>query len=287
MGRSGLATRLAALAAFVLLAVVASPASASEIVDRSALNPTLEVTPDNTALVSYTSHGVAHHVLFWGGVNWADQFSRDYSGGWKSHRADWAHFHNSCGPYTGPALPLLVEACDAPDGSHWALQDWARLWDNYGGHDAPMELHLSHWTGDAGVLTVRTDWGYHGRFQHLYGTFTYHGRAVFGTRWTRQGVPLDRQGRNVYVDYLSTNVWLRENSFLTHPNTGGFCYLFSPHAGRIGNGSAYRATAIGPGVSPIVRTEFAPPPAFDETVDAQANQDQQQLLGPDTRCTDN
>ena len=137
-----------------------------------------------------------------------------------------------------------------PDGSHWALQRWPRLWANYGGHSGDAELHVSHWTGSVGVLDIHTDWGYHGRWRHLYGTFTYHGKPVFGLDYTPQGVPLDAQGRNVYVDYHADGIWQRENSFLTHEDTGGFCYLFSRHDGRVGNGNLYRATAIGPGREP-------------------------------------
>ncbi len=65
------------------------------------------------------------------------------------------------------------------------------------------------------------------------------------------GVPLDRTGRNIYVDYLDGE-WRRVNSFLTHPPTAGFCYTFANHPGSTpawngqGTGDAYRATAIGP-----------------------------------------
>jgi hypothetical protein len=278
-----------AVGALAVLTLGAAQGSASEIVDRSTSNQTLKVDRNGTALVSYaTPDGTDHHVLYWGAVDWTAKFQRDYSGGWGSKRADWKHFTNVCRPYTGPALPLVVAACDAPDGSHWALQNWARLWRNYGGHDAKMELHLSHWTGDIGVLDIRTDWFYNGRWQHLYGTFTYHGQPVFGTKHTRTGVPLDDQGRNVYVDYHADGIWQRENSFLTHPYTGGFCYLFSRHAGRVGRGDAYRATTIGPGVTPIVRAEFAPPAPFDKATEAQANADELSLLShdgqPDPAC---
>jgi hypothetical protein len=281
-----------AAAACALLGPLAAPSSASMIVDRTTTDQTLQVDRNGTALVTYkTQDGTVHHVLYWGAVDWSAKFQRDYSGGWGSHRADWKTFKNVCQPYTGPELPLEVASCDAPDGSHWALQAWARLWRNYGGRSAKEELHVSHWTGDIGALDIRTDWGYHGRFQHLYGTFAYHGVAVFGDKHTPSGVPLDSQGRNIYLDYHTNGVWQRENSFLTHPKTGGFCYLFGHHAGRLGNGDAYRATVIGPGVSPIVRLEFGPPGPYSEDSDAQANADQRDLLSvdghPDGRCVIN
>ena len=104
--------------------------------------------------MTYTVHGVQRHVLYWGAVDWATKFNRDYSGGWKSKVADYKRFTNSCKPYTGPPLAFMVAACDAPDGSHWALQQWSRLWKNYGGDSAPAELYISHWRGDIGDLTI-------------------------------------------------------------------------------------------------------------------------------------
>ena len=161
---------------------------------------------------------------------------------------------------------------------------WARLWDNYGGRSAKKELHLSHWTGDIGVLEIKTDWSYRGKHEHLWGRFTYHGKPVFGNRWTIKGVPLDSRGRNIYLDYHKDGVWQRENSFLTHPGTAGFCYTFALHNGRYGVGDAYRATVIGPGVSPLVRVGFSPPGRYDRALDDAANEEQRALLGDDRRC---
>jgi hypothetical protein len=261
----------------------APSARAAQIIDRDTTGVSLKVDANGTALVIYHAGGAARHVLLWGAVNRGTIFSRDYSGGWKSHRADYKHFHDACAPYTGPTLELAVAACDAPDGSYWALQEWPRLWANYGGHSAVRELYISHWTGALAVLTIDTDWGYHGRWQHLFGTFSYDGTAVFGLAHTRAGVPTDALGRNVYIDSLGAR-WSRVNSFLTHRQTGGFCYLFSPHEGHTGTGSAYRATANGPGVTPLVRVAFAPPGAYSETTEAQANAAQRQMLGDDPAC---
>jgi hypothetical protein len=63
--------------------------------------------------------------------------------------------------------------------------------------------------------------------------------------------------------------------------------VFAPHAGRVGTGDAYRATANGPGASPLVRVGFAPPPPFNRQTDAAANADQRRLLGHDPRCVVN
>jgi len=281
---------LAALSTCLLALVLPGVASAAQIVDRSVASPTLSVNNRNVALVTYTVHGVNRHVLYWGAVDWANTFKRDYSGGWKSKMADYKRFPNNCKPYTGPRLAYMVSACDAPDGSHWALQQWSRLWKNYGGTSAPAELYISHWRGNIGELNIYTDYSYHGKHQHLWGSFTFHHKPVFGLTHTLQGVPTDKQGRNIYVDFLKGPTWSRVNSFLTHPPTAGFCYTFANHPGSSpgwngqGTGDAYRATAIGPGVSPLVETHFAPPLPYNTQTDDAANAAQKELLGSDRRC---
>ena len=183
-------------------------------------------------------------MLYWGAIDSATRFSRDYSGGWRSKVADYRRFSNNCRPYTGPPLSLLVAACDAPDGSHWALQQWQRLWQNYGGDSAAAELFISHWRKDWHALDPD-------RLQLSrevpapLGQFRLPRKAVFGTHHTLQGVPTDTQGRNIYVDYLTGPVWRRVNSFLTHPPTAGFCYTFANHPAAspawngVGTGDAY------------------------------------------------
>jgi hypothetical protein len=88
--------------------------------------------------------------------------------------------------------------------------------------------------------------------------------------------PLDSFGRNLYVDTFDSKYgsgWIRENSFLTHTNTGVFCYSFNPHGAHpAGNGTKYRATILGPGVTPDVMWEGTPPGAYDKDADAAANQ---------------
>ena len=278
------------LCVLALALVLPAAAGAAEIVDRNVAAPELQVDSRNVALVTYAVKGVKRHVLYWGAVNWAEKFSRDYSGGWKSKVADYKRFSNNCKPYTGPRLPLMIAGCDAKDGSHWALQQWQRLWKNYGGDKAANELYISHWKGDAAELAIQTDHSYHGKHQHLWGRFTFHGKPVFGTKWTIAGVPLDRKGRNVYVDYLEKQNWRRVNSFLTHPPTAGFCYTFANHPASTpawngqGTGDAYRATAIGPGVTPVVQVHFAPPGPYSEENDAASNAAQSELLADDARC---
>jgi hypothetical protein len=185
----------------------------------------------------------------------------------------------SCGNYDGPALAWLVTACKAPDGTYWAVQSWQRLLPDYGVTPTPTqsawEVHLAHWQGPLPVLTVQTDWAWH-RWDHIFGTYAYDGNPVFGFKSTSVGAPLDSFGRNLYVDTFDSKYgsgWMRENSFLTHTYTGVFCYSFNPHGAHpAGNGTNYRATILGPGVTPDVMWEGTPPGAYDKDADAAANQ---------------
>jgi hypothetical protein len=115
--------------------------------------------------------------------------------------------------------------------------------------------------------------------------------STYGFESTRFGVPLDTYGRNVFVDTFNSAYgagWKRENSFLTHQPTGGFCYGFYPHGPHpVGAGKKIRATVIGPGVTPDVMWEGPAPGAYDAAADAEANAHQRTVLGPDPRCTIN
>jgi hypothetical protein len=154
------------------------------------------------------------------------------------------------------------------------LQAWQRLLPNFGGTSAPVELQASHWTGPLPKLEVWLDWSY-GRFQHLFGRFSYRGHPVYGFHATRQGSPLDSYGRNVYLDTSDSEYgagWHRENGFLTHGRTGTFCYGFYPHGSHpSGAGAAYRITVLGPGVTPIVSWQAKALGAYDAALDRQMN----------------
>jgi hypothetical protein len=182
-----------------------------------------------------------------------------------------------------------VTACKAPDGSYWALQRWPRIvarGDRLVGRRLVRELRLSHWRGEPATLSINADWAY-GRFDHLYGALRYLGVGVHGFRTTRFGAPLDTWGRNVYLDSYNSGLgkgWRRENGFLTHRPTGGFCYTFFPRDGRSGKGEAYRATVVGPGVTPDVVWEQRAPGAFDHARELQANAEQQRLFSGDRLC---
>ncbi len=279
-----------------LLALLALPASASasQLIDRNATAVRLQVDRKGQALVAYRARGRTLHVLAWGAVNAIPPapdrsqvaFRLDYSGGWGTYRRDvWKTFKDACRPYDGPQLGWFMTACKAPDGSYWALQTWRRGLPNYGAPPAnPLqgawELRLSHWTGELPVLAVRLDWAYR-LYDHLFGSLTYRGRPVFGFGSTTPGAPLDRYGRNIYVDTYDSAYgggWRRENSFLSHNPTGAFCYGFYPHGEHpMGKGERYRATVIGPGVTPDLLWQGSAPGPYDRVLDLAANAELQAL----------
>ncbi len=293
-------SRVLIIALALAALVVPAQAGASALIDRNATNVVLAVDGSGQALLTYRASGRVKHVLAWGAVNAVAptaggkqvEFHLDYSGGWGKQRKNlWQGFANRCRPYTGPALAWAVTACTAPDGSYWAIQSWQRMLPNYGlvpsAKQAVWELRLSHWTGPLAVLTVHTNWAYR-QFDHLFGTFTYDGSAVHGFASTAQGNPLDRFGRNLYVDTFDSAYgtgWRRENSFLMHKGSGDFCYGFYPHGSRpSGKGTRYRATIIGPGVTPDVMWEGTPLGAYDATLDRELADVQREVYGSDRTC---
>lgn len=287
--RNRIVTAVAVVAAFVGTA----EAGASELIARDATDVRIQADAQGRALISFRSGGQSRQLLASGAVNARPPnrsvpqvaFRLQYGG---------SIGPDVCGAYRGPPLAWLVAACTARDGSHWAVQAWQRMLPNYGvpatGDRAAWELRLSHWTGPVAKLEMWTDWSYR-RFHHMYGRLTYRGEGVYGFGSTRFGVPLDAYGRNVYVDTFGSAYgpgWQRENSFLTHATQGGFCYGFYAHGGRgVGNGKRYRATVIGPGVTPDVMWQGPPPAAYDAGTDNEANAHQRSVLGADARCTVN
>ncbi len=259
--------RLRLLVVVATVALVAVPAArSSEKIADNATKISFAVNGKGEALVTYTVGGTQKHLLVWGAVNAKPptkggeqvKFKLDYSGGygkWDNEKY-WKTFGSTCQKYTGPALPWLVKVCKAPDGSYWALQQWQRELNNYGatssGANAAKDLRVSHWTGGLPVLKITTDRNNQG-LDHLFGTFKYSGKGVYGFASNSAGVPQDSFGRNIYLDTFDSaygSGWKRENSFLTHATNGSFCYLFAKHGEHpTGDGEKYRATVIGPGVT--------------------------------------
>jgi hypothetical protein len=258
----------------VLIALVAALAAvplaqASFIVDRNTSGVTLRIA-GGAAIVNYRTRGLTRNVTLSGAVNArppsaASQVAFDVRYGYGAKRG------GACLPYDGPALPFVVAACKAPDGSYWALQSWQRLMPNYGGTSAAAELSASHWTGELPKLEVWLDWKY-AKWQHLFGRLTYAGKGVFGFKSTSGGNPLDSHGRNLYLDTLDSSYgsgWRRENSFLAHNPTGVFCYGFFPHRGSPGTGAQYRLSVQGPGVTPIVSWNASALDGYDSAQQAE------------------
>ena len=278
MRRALVALAVAALAA-------AAPVSASELIDRDARFPTLVVNGAGEALVAYHARGRGWKVSARGAINARPPRQGVPQVRFRLNYAAKKIAGATCLPYDGPPLAWLVRACKAPDGSYWALQSWRRPLPNYGlapnGAQGVWELRLSHWTGPLPRLEIDVDWSYR-RFDHLYGRYTYGGSPVHGFRATPQGSPLDRYGRNVYLDTFNSRYgggWKRENSFLAQRPTGAFCYSFVPHGRRpAGKGTRYRATVIGPGVTPDVMWQGTAPGPFDLTRERQANAEQKALF---------
>jgi hypothetical protein len=286
-------------AALFALAGAAS-AQASAIIDRNAQHVRLAVDGNGQALISYKVQGQLMHVRAWGAINARQptsgvaqvRFRKDYSG-----RA-WTSFKNTCRAYDGPRLAFQVAACAASDGSYWALQSWRRTLPNFDGRAhadlGKWELHLSHWSGPIASLEAWTDWVYDGRYHHLFGRLSYDGRPVYGFSATRVGSPTDSYGRNIYVDTFDSRYgkgWRRENAFLAHRPTGVFCYGFYRFSSRgPGNGSRYRLSTIGPGVTPDVSITVSGLHDFDRNNPADVAYEQRQnalldsIVGVDKKC---
>ena len=285
----------------VLLAALASvpPAAGSTLITRGAIDIGLKVNGRGMAFVTYKQAGVRKRVLAWGAINADVRFKLDYAGGYGAFRRPVWKSIKACRTYDGPELHWLVAACKAPDGSYWALQRWQRMLPNQGypartALQRARELHLSHWRGELPKLEIYLDWIYDGRFHHLFGRYTYLGKAVHGDRSTSKGVPLDPYGRNVYLDTFNSAYgagWKRENSFLAHRPRGNFCYGFFPRPSYYdksrrpaAHGKRYRATAIGPGVSPDPFWTAEGLGEYDPTHEAEMNALSDSIAGSDRTC---
>jgi hypothetical protein len=282
--RSIVLLTLLLLAAFVQADAFATNA----IIGRNVARATLTIDRQGRAHVSYYRGGRRTMLVAWGAIN-ARMPSRTVPQV-KFHIRYGEGGGGVCLPYDGPALAWLVKACKAPDGSYWALQSWQRMKANYGGNQGPWELHLSHWRGPLPELVIYQNWAVN-HVRHIFGRLTYRGVGVYGFNATPHGAPLDGYGRNLYLDTFDSSYgpgWHRVNSFLTHHRghtLGDFCYGFYPNGGHSGGeGTKYRATIEGPGVTPDVMWQADDIGPFDQTLQDQMRALEQSWGDPKCRA---
>jgi hypothetical protein len=294
------------LVAAVWAALTAAPALASEpLADVDIREPELAVNGRGEALLTYRREsGALRRVLVWGAVNAHAptsgqpqvRFRYDYSGGWKTRgRQVWRGFRDVCGPYRGPALPYLVTACTAADGSHWALQSWQRLlpmrgFDPWTDRQKGWEQHVSHWSGPLPELEVSPNWTYDGHWQGLFGRLTYQGAPVHGVAGAKGG----RYTRYAYIDTYDSaygSGWRHDAGKALHLRNGAFCFSFVPQVPPAGypsreprgpgNGKRHRVSVMGPGVTPVVTWEGEGLGRYNRAQDAVYNELFDRVVGSD------
>jgi hypothetical protein len=214
--------KLTLLAAVLGTLVLPVGAQASIKIAAGAHDASLRVNAKGFATISWTTAGGARRsaVVAPGGKTTWD---RTASGA------------DITSPSAEVKLPLLVELRRGPSGRFFALQSWRRL------KDGPVELRLSRWFGAPTKLPIHAvccKW----RSEMVKGRATFHGRPIYGYSNTPEGVPLDKYGRNVYIDFMKHGTWHRTMGILTHRPTGRFSLWIRPYW----RGSAYRARMIGP-----------------------------------------
>ena len=215
--RIGLTGGLLVLVCLVMVAA----SSASVKIAGDAKEPTLRVTRGGIAEVAWTTqNGVRRHALVYrdGTVRWGAKLpAKDAS---------------------RPAsitLPFGAVVRQTPDGRLWALQAWQRL------RSGPVELMFSRWRGAPTRLTLTAaccKWG----SETIQGRASFRGKPVHGFNATRDGVPLDPFGRNVYLDTQCGGKWQRMMGILAQRPHGKFRLWIRPHW----LGSTYRGTIRGP-----------------------------------------
>lgn len=285
------------LAALVLVpAGTVPPALASAKITSGATNVRLAVIDANTAVVSYRQGGKSWSAVASGAIN--ARFPTNPNVPQVGFRVTYSQRPapvGTCLPYNGPRLTWVVAACRGVGRDYWVVQAWPRNRPNYGvppqrPEQAELDLRLSHWRGPLPVLTLKLDWAFGGRFDHLYGSFTYRGRPMYGFGTTSTGAPTDKYGVLIYLDTFNSAYgggWHRENSFVTHNPSGIFCYGLFPHGARpAGKGSAYRATVMSPGVLPDIFWQGNGPGPYDPEKDALANAEQKEKYS-DNVCQPN
>jgi hypothetical protein len=207
---------------FLGLFLLPLPAEASIKIAGDARNPSFRVNAAGTATVIWRTAAGARRTAI---VRPTGQliYGRAASGGDVSEAT------------TAVSIPMALSVRRTPDGRFWGLQSWRRL------KGGPVELRFSRWRDAPTKLVVRTTccrWG----SEVVYGKATFHGRPIYGYSYTPQGVPLDRFGRNVYLDTFRGGSWRRMMGIIAKRPTGNFRLWIRPHW----RGKYYRGRIIGP-----------------------------------------
>jgi hypothetical protein len=220
MARTLLAAAAAVAVGSSLLSV--NEADASVKIAWAAKKPTLRVSVLGAAEVSWTTpSGVRRHVRVApsGALHYGARLGR----------------RNVAARTRAIRLPLKAKVWRTPDGAFWALQQWRRL------SARPVELRFSRWRGAPTALSLRAvccKW----RSERIRGRASFHGRPIYGFSNTPAGVPLDKFGRNVYLDTFRQGGWKRMMGILTHRYDGTYS-LWIRKAWR---GQRYRGSISGP-----------------------------------------
>lgn len=220
MSRTFLATTAIVVVGAFLLG--GTNADASIKIAWAAKNPTLEVSALGVAEVSWsTQSGVRRHVKVTptGALRYGARLQAP-----------------NVAVRTGAIrLPLRAMIWQTPDGAFWALQQWRRL------SGYPVELRFSRWHGAPTSLTLRAvccKW----RSERITGQASFHGKPIYGYDSTPAGVPLDKYGRNVYLDTFRYGAWKRMMGILTHRYDG----TYSLWIRKYWRGTRYRGAISGP-----------------------------------------
>jgi hypothetical protein len=108
---------------------------------------------------------------------------------------------------------------------------------------------------------------------------------------------LDKYGRNHFIDTYNSVYgpgWKREAGIVSHKNTGTFCHSFTPARPFPGYpstdmrppapGEWHRVTVMGPGVTPVMRTEVKGLTDADRGRDDDFNADFDRVMAGDRIC---
>jgi len=218
MSRRTLTLLLALLGTLVLPV----SAQASIKIAGSAHDPSLRVNARGFATISWTTDGGARR-------------SAVVAPGGRTTYGKRASGRDITKPNDEVSIPMLVELRRGPSGRYYALQSWRRL------KGGPVELRFSRWFNAPTKLPIHAvccKWN----SEMVKGRATFHGKPIYGYSATPAGVPEDKYGRNVYIDFKERGTWHRAMGILTHRPTGRFSLWIR----KYWRGSEYRARMIGP-----------------------------------------